>query len=120
VNQKATPEEDIKLNENKSITYSHKTACGQLYMTFVYKDDEKLDYVLIEGEGGECGKAFCNSMADMLTFSLKRIRPSYENEISAIIKNFIGHRCNKQFVGVTSCPDAIGQILKKVLNDKTV
>jgi len=115
MSHKSEASEDVLLNLSPSITHCEKTACGNIYLTFVFKEKEKIDYVLIEGKGGGCGKVWFSCVADMLTFSLRRVRMEYEGEIEQIIKNFSGHRCNKQFVGTCSCPHAIGQILKKTL-----
>ena len=116
--EKPTDEKDISLKISNSVTHCGKTACGNIYVTLAFKEDSengKIDYVLIEGGGGECGKAWYSCVADMLTFSLRRLRTGYEGEVEQVIKNFSLHRCNKQFVGHSSCPHAIGQILKKVL-----
>lgn len=100
---------------SRSITYEKKTPCGKLYITFVLKDNEKIDYVLIDGvKNAVCGKANIYTHADNLTFMLRRARNKHE--LGAIIKNFRFHGCNKTFVGMPkSCSDAIADVLNKML-----
>jgi thiazole synthase ThiGH ThiG subunit len=53
-------------------------------------------------------------MADLLTFSVRRIRN--EHEAQAIVKNLRYHKCDRILPNkdhITSCVDAIGQVLEQ-------
>ena len=116
------PEENYSIGtDSPSKTYKAWTFCGDLYITFTYKEDNKIDYVLISGGNQEhsCGTSFLTCLADFLTFSIRRIRN--EHEARAIIKNLLFHRCDKMVANknhITSCVDSIGKILKKELGIK--
>lgn len=111
-----------------SKTYIKSTACGNIYMTVVYRNDEKdrIDYIRISGvaKTNKCGNSWFETISDCLTFMIRRIRNNHEAK--AIIKNFRFHRCNHITPNkdhITSCADAIGQVLEEVLNerpDKTI
>jgi len=114
-----TPE-DIDIGTYcKTRTYKKKLVCLNLYIAICYKDDNKIDYIKIYGGNkGEnnCGCSFYNALSDMITFSVRRIRNKHEAE--AIIKNLRYHKCNKILPNaehLTSCVDAIGQVLEKEL-----
>ncbi len=104
---------------NRSITYRKQT-CRDIYIIVVYKNDnpEKIDYIRINASSKDnnCAVSFMEALSDILTFAVRRIRNSHE--ALAIIKNLRYHKClacppNKDHT--TSCSDAIGQILEKVL-----
>jgi len=104
---------------SKSITYK-KTTCCDIYITIAYREDEpeKIDYIrlIASSKQGGCPVSFMEALADTLTFSIRRIRN--EHEATSIIKNLRYHKClacppNKDHS--TSCSDAIGQVLQKVL-----
>lgn len=103
----------------KSITY-RKDTCGSIYIVIAYKEDEpeKVDYlrIIASTKPGACAVSFLEALADTLTFSIRRIRNIHEAK--AIVKNLRYHKClncppNKDHT--TSCSDAIGQVLTKVL-----
>ncbi len=107
---------------NKSITYRKKT-CKDIYVIVAYRDDEpeKIDYIRINASSKDnnCAVSFMEALSDILTFAIRRIRN--EHEAKAIIKNLRFHKClncppNKDHT--TSCSDAIGQVLEKVLKIK--
>jgi hypothetical protein len=105
---------------NKSKTFRKWTPCGNIYIQVAFKADspDKIDYILIDGGNKEidCGKSWLQSLADILTFSIRRIRNQHEAD--AIVKNMRGHRCNKYVPNkdhVGSCVDAIGQVLETLL-----
>lgn len=104
----------------KSMTCK-KTTCCDIYITVVYREDEpkKVDYIRLvaSSKNGGCPVAFMEALADTLTFSVRRIRT--EHDARSIVKNLRYHKClqcppNKDHT--TSCSDAIGQVLGKVLN----
>ena len=99
-------------------TYKKTLPCLSFYMAINYKEDGKIDYIKIFGgrKDNDCGGSFLESMADMLTFSIRRIRN--EHEAKAIVKNLRFHKCNRCVANrehITSCVDAIGQVLEKEL-----
>ena len=103
----------------KSITYKKQT-CKDIYITIAYRteDEKKIDFIRINAtsKDNNCATSFMDAMSDILTFAIRRIRNKHEAE--AIIKNLRFHKClncpiNKNHI--TSCSDAIGQILEKVL-----
>ena len=115
-----TPIQELTEPTPKSITYK-KSTCRDIYITIVYKTDEpeRVDYIRIvttTKEGG-CPVSFMEAFADMLTFSIRRIRNIHEAR--QIVKNLRYKKClacppNKDHS--LSCCDAIGMVLEKVLN----
>ena len=108
------------------MTFRKETGCGYIYITIAFKFDDpnKVEFLRIAGQGvNDCGASFYESLADMTTFAIRRIRN--EHEARAIIKNLRYHRCNRYTPNkdrITSCSDAVGQVLQKILikeNDKT-
>lgn len=103
-----------------SKTYRKVLPCLTLYVCINYKEDKKIDYIKIYGgQHGEvgCGETFFQALSDLLTFSIRRIRN--EHEAKAIIKTLRYHKCNKRIPNeehLTSCADAIGQVLEKELS----
>jgi len=104
----------------KSITYKKRT-CKDIYIIIAYREDapEKIDYIRINASSKEnnCACSFIEALADLLTFAVRRIRN--EHEATAIVKNLLSHKClncppNQEHI--TSCADAIGRVLGKVLN----
>lgn len=104
---------------SKSKTYKKRT-CKDIYITVAYREDEpeKIDYVRIISSTKEntCATSFIESLSDMLTFAIRRIRNKHEAQ--AIIKNLRWQKClncppNKDHT--TSCSDAVGQVLQEVL-----
>jgi hypothetical protein len=105
---------------NKSKTYRIWTPCDNIYVTIASKNEEpdKIDFIRISGgtKDNECGCSFLDSLADLLTFSIRRIRNIHESR--AICKNLRMHRCNKVKPNrehITSCADALGRVLEKEL-----
>ena len=106
----------------KSITYKKHT-CRDLFITVVYKEDEpdRVDFIRIVAstkEGG-CPVSFMEALADMLSFSIKRIRNIHEAR--QIVNNLRWQKClecpaNEEHI--TSCSDAIARVLEKVLKTK--
>lgn len=103
----------------KSITYKKRT-CKDLYISVVYRTDEpeKIDYVLVSASSKDnnCAVSFLQTLADMTSFAIRRIRN--EHEARAIIKNLRFQKClqcppNKDHT--CSCSDALGQVLEQVL-----
>jgi hypothetical protein len=115
-------QQDIELIETNcpSRTYKKVLPCLTLYITIAYKEDKKIDFIKVYGgQQGElgCGETFYQSLSDLLTFSIRRIRN--EHEAKAIIKTLRYHKCNLRTANVenlTSCVDAIGSVLEKELN----
>ncbi len=102
-----------------TITYKKET-CRDLYVVVAYKPDDpqKIEFIRINSSSkvNNCAVSFMEGLADMLTFSIRRIRN--EHEARAIIKNLRHQKClncppNKDHS--TSCSDAIAQVLEKVL-----
>ena len=108
----------------KSRTYKKITGCGSLYTTIAYRNDEdrgeKIEFIRITGEKeSACGASYNESLSDLLTFSIRRIRNIHEAR--AIVKALRHHRCNKVFPNqdhTLSCADAIGQTLEEALQTK--
>jgi hypothetical protein len=106
----------------KSKTYRKKAGqCGHIYVTITFREDKpnRIDYVKIQGctKQNDCLGSFTEAIADLLSFSIRRIRNKHEAE--AIIKALRHHRCNRiapSSEHTTSCADAIAQVLQKELN----
>jgi len=103
-----------------SRTYRKEVGCGHIYLTLVFREDKpnRIDYVKIEGckKRNDCGNAPLEAIADLLSFSIRRIRNQHEAD--AIIKALSNHRCNRVIPNpdhIVSCYDAIGKVLKKEL-----
>lgn len=108
---------------NKSRTFQKWTPCGNLYIHIAFKEEaqNKVDFIIIDGASREidCGHSWVQGLADLLTFSVRRIRNQHEAD--AIIKALRGHRCNKYLPNkehTTSCTDAIAQVLQEVIGSK--
>ena len=104
-----------------STTYKKSTSCLNLYITVGWGENKKIEFVRIVGnnKSGDCGCSWLESLSDILTFSIRRIRN--EHEAKAIIKNLRYHRCNKITPNkdhIVSCVDAIGQVIERVLDEK--
>jgi len=121
MNTKSSIQEEIG-TVSKSITY-RKHTCKDIYVIVAYREDEpeKIDYIRINASSKDnnCAVSFMEALSDILTFAVRRIRN--EHEAKAIIKNLQFHKClncppNKDHT--TSCSDAVGQILEKVLGEK--
>lgn len=94
-------------------TAKKETGCGNMYVTCNRCPDtaKLIEIFVMLGKAGSCQKAQLESMARNISRSLR-----YGVPISEIIKDNRGIRCEKP-VGlgpnkVTSCSDAIGQILQ--------
>ncbi len=107
---------------SKCITFKKHT-CKDIYCIIAYREDEpeKIDYIRINASSKDnnCAVSFMEALSDILTFAVRRIRN--EHEARAIIKNLRFHKClgcppNPDHI--TSCADAVGQILEKVLKIK--
>ena len=103
----------------KSKTYIKRT-CQDIFIIVAYRNDnpEKIDFIRIVSSSRKnpCATSFMDAISDLLTFSIRRIRNSYERD--AIIKNLRHQQClncppNKDHT--KSCSDAIGQVLQDVL-----
>jgi len=110
------------LTHQKSITY-RKHTCKDIYIIVVYRHDEpeKIDYIRINSSSKDnnCAVSFMEALSDILTFAIRRIRNKYEAQ--AIVKNLRQHKClncppNEEHI--TSCSDAIGQVLNEILQVK--
>ena len=106
-------------SDYKSTTYVKRT-CQDIYVIVAYRPDdpEKIDFIRLisSSRKNPCATSFMESMSDILTYAVRRIRNSYERD--AIIKNLKHHSClscpaNKDHV--KSCSDAIGQVLDEIL-----
>jgi hypothetical protein len=78
-----------------------------------------VDFVKIFGSSrsNECGCSYLETLGDLLSFSIRRIRNKHE--AVAICKALRDHKCNKQTPNpehITSCSDALGRVLMDVLN----
>ena len=118
---KTSIKEEIGTTSN-CVTYKKQT-CKDIYVIVAYREDEpeKIDYIRINASSKDnnCAVSFMEALSDILTFAVRRIRN--EHEAKAIIKNLRFHKClncpvNKDHT--TSCSDAIGQVLEKVLRIK--
>jgi hypothetical protein len=105
---------------NNTSTYKKQTPCLNLYISVVMREDEKdkVDYIKIHGtsRGDDCGCAYHEALADMLTFSIRRIRN--HNEAKLIVKALRDHKCHRYQPNrekITSCPDAIGRVVQDAL-----
>lgn len=94
--------------------------CGHIYVMVVFRDDKpnRIDYIKIQGctKYNDCGGSWAESIADLLSFAIRRIRNKYEAE--AIIKSLKHHRCNRITPNqehTTSCSDAIARVLQEEL-----
>lgn len=104
-----------------SMTYRKTCGCGNLYITIAKDEDGKIAFIRIFGgnKSSPCGASFYETLGDMLTFSIRRIRNKHEAQ--AIVKNMRYHRCNNITPNpehLVSCVDAIGKVLEGVLNVK--
>jgi len=105
----------------KSRTYQKDTGCGHIYIIICYysiaEKEGRIEQILINGDKeNACGNSFFNTLADDLTYMVRRIRNKFE--AIAICKNYRYHRCNKIKPNkdhVVSCVDAIGQVLQNEL-----
>ena len=106
----------------KSRTYARETPCGRLYITISFRNEpdkqDKIEFIrIVSFKANECGASFFESLSDLLTFAIRRIRNNYEAD--AIIKSMEFHRCNKVFPGKKlSCSDAVASVLKEVFNEE--
>jgi len=103
-----------------SKTYKKETPCLNLYISIIYKNDDpdRIDYVKIHGtsRGDDCGCSYHEALADLLTFSIRRIRNHHE--AISIVKNLRDHKCHKMRPNkekITSCADAIGRAVQDAL-----
>ena len=107
----------------KSTTYRKPTGCGHIYISIIYKNDEpeKIELIRIQGctKTNDCLNSNLESISDLLTFSIRRIRNIHEAR--AIVKSLKNHRCNRVIPNkdhITSCVDAVGRTLEEVLKTK--
>jgi hypothetical protein len=114
------PQSEVIENIGITRTYKKTTPCLNLYIAIVMRDDEKdkVDYVRISGTSrkDDCGCAYISTLADLLTFSIKRIRN--HNEAKLIVKALRDQKCNRYAPNrekITSCPDAIGRAVQDAL-----
>jgi hypothetical protein len=119
-------EQDLDL-ESKGITrtYCKQTGCKRIYVSIIYKDDEpfkKIDYIKIYGEArsNDCGCSALESLADLISFILKRVDVRKRSEGRLLVKALRDHRCNKPCLAspkdrTLSCSDAVAQILQAEL-----
>jgi len=115
--------EHLEFIETQGITRTYRKRagqCGHIYVMVVFRDDKpnRIDYIKIQGctKSNDCGGSWAESIADLLSFSIKRIRNKHEAE--AIIKALKHHRCNRIAPNkdhTTSCVDAIAQVLQEEL-----
>lgn len=109
----------IQETVSKSTTYKKRT-CKDLYISVIYRQDapDRIDYLLVSASSKDnnCAVSFLQTLADMTSFAIRRIRN--EHEARAIIKNLRYQKClncppNKDHT--CSCSDALGQVLQTVL-----
>ena len=115
--------ESTELEVGKGVTRTIKqvTPCGNLYIAAIYEDTnpDKIEYVKIyfSNRMGKCGSAMHESIADTLTFSIRRIRNKFEAR--SICKNLRDHQCNAMPLlsknRNKSCVDAIGRAVMTFL-----
>jgi len=112
------------LNEGFTRTWQKKTACRNVYLSVVYRDDDhsKIDYIKIYGvaRSNSCGCSYLESIADLLTLSLRRIDVSKKSEARLLVKSLRDHRCNKAHMAnpkerTLTCVDAVGRALQEAL-----
>jgi hypothetical protein len=112
--------DEIESIDSPTRTFRKSLPCLNLYIAVVYRVDEpeRIDYIKIHGTNKttDCGHSFLESMSDMLTFSIRRIRN--RNEAILICKSLRDHNCNRQQPnreGIKSCVDAIGRVIQEAL-----
>ena len=106
--------------KHKSKTYRKWTPCDNIYVTIVYRNDEpdKIDFIRIHGasRNNMCGASWIESMADMQTLLLSRLRLKYKGDVESLIASLANHRCNKYTpnkYGIKSCVDALRKVYEK-------
>ncbi len=113
--------ECLDFKTHSSATYHQKIGCGDLYVTIIYKKDGEIGQVLIETDGArnnDCGKSAVESIADLVTFALRR-RSKDKRDARLIIKALSHHYCNKKYPGrALSCSDAVARVLTQVLEEE--
>ena len=101
------------MKDYPTITIHKKVGCGSIYCLFL-EDEDIFHKLLIRGDmakTAECGEAWLNSIAKLLTFALRR--SLWEgNTKEGVVKQLLGQRCpnaiaNKEHI--VSCPDAIAR-----------
>lgn len=106
-----------------AITMFRKVGCGNVYCIFSERDGEFYN-LIIKGDMAReapCGESFFNSIAAILTYSLRR-SISEGNAKDAVAKHILGHRCNMYVPNkekIQSCPDAIGRMVLEYLKART-
>ena len=92
-----------------SNTHYKTVGCGIFKITIVYKQDGKFHSILagLEDHSNQCQCAYSESMANILTFCLRRAK---DDEINDIVKQLVKQRCQ---YGIQSCPNAIGEVVKE-------
>ena len=118
MSQNVSIEEDVGTT-CVSIT-SKLFTCMPIFISIAYRTDnpKKIDYVRIFGSSkhSTCAQTFLDSLSDLLTFSIRRIRNN--TEATLLTKALRHHQClncppNEKHY--KSCVDAIGQTLEKFL-----
>lgn len=103
----------------KSKTYKKSLTCLDLYINPVFNDEGKIEFIKIyaTNKKDNCGCSFYEAIADLLTFSIRRIRNHHE--AVAICRSLRGHRCLGNVANekrITSCADAIARAIMEALN----
>jgi hypothetical protein len=112
----------IHIESGGSKSYQKYTPCGKIYIHIVCKEDGRISYVRITPitKTESCGGSWSEGLADLLTYSIRRIRNRTEAEL--IVKALEYHYCNKSIPNrdkSRSCIDAISQVIKeKLLEEK--
>ena len=100
----------------QGMTYEIKTGCGALHI--IINDRNNIPYELfsVMGKGGGCASSQCEALGRVISLSFKNDVP-----VKDLIKHLSGISCHSPVIGdekVSSCSDAIAQVLKMYLVDK--
>ena len=107
-----------------AITMFRKVGCGNVYCIFSENDGDFYN-LIIKGDMAReapCGEAWFNSLAAVLTYSLRR-SIAEGNAKNAIVRHLLNHRCNmviptKDHSGL-SCTHSIGLMVLEYLKART-
>lgn len=128
-----TTTEEIGVTRN-SLTLQKRVGCGHLYLTFIEHKNGHFYKLLIDGtmtKESPCGSSWLNAIARILTYAIRRSTEEDEKSkkkdfkqtslFHGIIKQLIGHHCNrKSMVTESSCASAIAMGIKDYIRRKDV
>lgn len=110
---------DLGFKFDNNITIAKPVGCGTIYCIFTERGDS-FNRLFIKGDMAKscpCGESWLNSLAALLTFSLRRsIWEGTTNK--AIVKHLMFQRCPSAVANkdhIVSCADAIGRCVLEYL-----